>query len=138
MALRFVAGLEMDKTEKKLTKEVERLFYALRAVDAAREPTGDYIKFLVARLAGVEVRMDGDKNHRRGHIHVKYGRDGHAASYAIDDGSRLAGELPSYYNKKIRAFVQKNRTDLGELWKSTQSGKRNEELLLKFQKTVYD
>ena len=74
----------------------------------------------------------------RGHIHVKYGRDGHAASYAIDDGSRLAGELPSYYNKKIRAFVQKNRTDLDELWKSTQSGKRNEDLLLKFQKTVYD
>jgi hypothetical protein len=121
----------MDKTEKKLTKQVERLFYALRAVDAAREPAGDYIKFLVARLAGVEIRMDGDKNHGRAHVHVKYGRDGHAASYAVDDGSRLAGELPSYYNRTVRSFVQKNRADLEALWKSTQSGKRNEKLLLK-------
>jgi hypothetical protein len=128
----------MDKTEKQLTKQVERLFYALRAVDAAREPAGDYIKFLVSRLEAVEIRMDGDKNHGRAHIHVKYGRDGHAASYAIDDGSRLAGVLPSYYNKTVRAFIQKNRTSLEALWKTTQSGKRDEGLLLQFQTTVYD
>jgi len=138
VCISLIAGSELDKSAKKLAKEVERLFYALRAVDAAREPAGDYIKFLVARLAGVEIRMDANKNHGRGHIHVKYGRDGHAASYAIDDGSRLAGDLPSYYNKKICEFVQENRTDLDELWRSTQGGKRNEDLLLKFQKTVYD
>jgi hypothetical protein len=34
--------------------------------------------------------MDVNKNHRRPHVHVDYGKEYHTAAYAIDTGERLA------------------------------------------------
>jgi hypothetical protein len=119
---------------------LQELFRLLRAVDYARLP--EHIrtapKFLVARLDGLQIRMDADKNHGRGHVHIKYKKDGHAASYAIDDGSRLAGELPTYYDRTVLSWIITNQTELQTLWESAQRGKLDKAILLTFQTTVYD
>jgi hypothetical protein len=120
--------------------KLQELFHLLRAVDDARVPEHlrNVIRFLVARLETLEVRMDGNKNHGRGHIHIKYKKNGHAASYAINDGSRLVGELPTYYDRKVRSWIIANQAELQALWDSTQRGKPGGAILLTFQTTVYD
>jgi Domain of unknown function (DUF4160) len=119
---------------------LEELFGLLRYVDYARLP--EHIrtapKFLVARLDGLQIRMDADKNHGRGHVHIKYKKEGHAASYAIDDGSRLAGKLPTYYDRTVQSWIIKNQTELRSLWESAQRGVLDKVILLTFRTTVYD
>lgn len=123
-----------------LRDQLQELFNLLRAVDYARLP--EHVRFapklLVARVESIEIRMDANKNHGRGHVHIKYKKDGHAASYAINDGSRLAGELPTYYDRKVQSWILRNQSELQTLWDSTQSGQPNYAVLLKFQTTVYD
>lgn len=120
--------------------QLQELFNLLRAVDYARLPEQirNAPRFLVARLETLEIRMDANKNHGRGHVHIKYKKDGHAASYAINDGSRLAGELPTYYDRKVQSWIIRNQPKLLTLWDSTQGGKPDETILLTFQTTVYD
>lgn len=121
-------------------EQLQELFHLLRAVDAARVPEHlrNVMKFLVARLETLEIRMDANKTHGRGHVHIKYKKDGHAASYAIDDGSRLAGELPTYYDRMVQKWVITNQPELQALWDSTQKGNPDGAILLTFQTTVYD
>jgi|GEM_PF-952934 len=128
------------KPQAMFKDQLQELFNVLRAVDYARlsEDIRKSVKFLVARLETLEIRMDACKNHGRGHVHIKYKKNGHAASYAINDGSRLAGELPTYYDRKVRSWIIKNQPELQTLWASTQNGKPNEAILLTFRTTVYD
>jgi len=125
---------------QKFDYQLDELFDLLRGVDYDRLP--EHIRtaarFLVARIEELEIRMDGNKNHGRSHVHIKYKKNGHAASYSIDDGSRLAGKLPAYYDKKVHRWITKYRTELQSLWDSTQVGNRSDGLLITFQKTVYD
>ncbi len=125
------------EAKTKIEVQLSDLFHLLRAVDESRIPEDmrNLIKFLVARLEEIQIRMDGDKNHATGHVHIKYRKDGHAASYAINNGSRLAGEMPRCTIKK---WIADNRADLSLLWNSVQHGQLNQNLLLKFQTTVYD
>lgn len=124
----------VSENNKQLEEQLEVLFWDLHSID--ENYSGDLIRFLVMRMEEIEIRMDGDKNHARPHIHIKYRKDGHAASYAIDDGSRLAGKLPKRYDRRIAGWIIENNADLKGLWASTQSGKRNEAILLKFQTMV--
>lgn len=130
----------MARAKDRVEKHLQVLFSSLRHVDEQRIPENIRFapKFLVARVAKIEVRMEGDKKHGRAHVHVKYEKDAHAGSYAIDNGARLVGEQPSYYDEVISNWIDNNKKDLQTLWKSTQDGKRNEQILLKFQTTVYD
>jgi hypothetical protein len=120
--------------------KLEELFYRFRAVDDALLPEHmrNIIRFLVARLESLEIRMDANKNHGRGHVHIKYKKDGHAASYAINNGARLAGELPTFYDRIVQSWIIQHQRDLQALWDSTQRGKLDGAILLKFQTTVYD
>jgi hypothetical protein len=45
---------------------------------------------LIKELLNMRLRIDGSKTHGRPHIHIDYGKNRHAASYAIDDGARLS------------------------------------------------
>ncbi|MFZ2156780.1 MAG: DUF4160 domain-containing protein [Bradyrhizobium sp.] len=128
----------MKQTKAEIEEKLGMLFAWLRHVDEQLSSSRDLIKFLVARVDGIEIRMEGDKRHSRPHVHIKYKNDGHIASYAIDDGSRLAGDdLPLYYDPIIALWIKQNRKNLLKLWKSTQLGRRNEKILMKFQTTVY-
>ncbi|MCI5144828.1 MAG: DUF4160 domain-containing protein [Candidatus Electrothrix sp. AR3] len=48
------------------------------------------------------------------HCHGVYGD--YAGSFALEDGERIAGEMPPKQEKKIKAFIQANKEDLMEAW----------------------
>jgi|tagenome__1003787_1003787.scaffolds.fasta_scaffold18285734_1 hypothetical protein len=131
----------MEEARTAVEEQLKELFYWLRMVDERlRGDDGHgWVKLLVARLEGVELRMEGDKKHARPHVHVKYKKDAHIASFAIDDGLRLVGDdLPSYYDPIIGHWIKTNRKNLRKLWNGMQRGQIDKKLLLKFQTTVYD
>ena len=70
----------------------------------------------------IKIRMDGNKNHKRAHVHVEYDNNFHRASYAIDTGERLAGDLPNKYDRVVRTWICDKRPKLLEVWTLTQSG----------------
>jgi hypothetical protein len=47
---------------------------------------------MVKTLRAIRLRIDGSKNHNRPHVHVDYGKNRHAASFAIDNGDSLGRE----------------------------------------------
>jgi hypothetical protein len=68
-----------------------------------RQSSKSTIEFLVKQYQTIKLRMDGNLNHQRPHIHIDYGKEHHVASYAIDNGKRLAGNLDNKYDKQVRA-----------------------------------
>jgi Domain of unknown function (DUF4160) len=76
----------------------------------------------VKTLKGIRIRMDGSKNHKRPHVHVDYGKEYHTASYAIDNGERIAGELEGKYDGEVSIWIAKCRPQLLRAWKLTQAG----------------
>ena len=66
--------------------------------------------------------MYQEPNHGRPQFHVDYGKDNHTASYAVDDGERLDGNLPSKYDKAITRWADANRDQLLSTWNDLQSG----------------
>src|ERR1039458_4211077 len=64
---------------------------------------------MVKTLLSIKVRIDGDKTHQRPHVHVDYGENHHAASFAIDNGERLAGKLNQKYDKPARERIGRNK-----------------------------
>jgi hypothetical protein len=100
----------VEQAKATIEEELKLLVAWLRQVDAAlrRGDALDRIKFLVARLEGIEIRMEGDKKHARPHVHIKYKKDAHIASFAIDDGSRLTGaSLPMHCDPIIALWIKK-------------------------------
>jgi methionine synthase II (cobalamin-independent) len=76
---------------------------------------------LVKVLQPIRIKIDGNKNHRRPHVHIDYGRQFHAASYAINTGQRIVGE--SKYDHEVVEWIDKNRPKLLQAWELVQSGK---------------
>ena len=106
-----------------LETELAQLQDDMATVDllTRRSPPG-VIELLVKRFQQIRIRIDGDKNHARPHLHIDYGREYHAASYAIDTGERLAGMLDTKYNNAVQEWIAKSRPVLIQAWALTQAG----------------
>jgi hypothetical protein len=76
---------------------------------------------LVKILQPIKIKIDGNKNHKRPHIHIDYGKKFHTASYAIDTGERIVGD--SKYDFEVHEWIDKNRPKLLQAWELVQSGK---------------
>jgi len=86
-----------------LKEAVSQLQSQLAVTDLLNQDSNpDIIRFLVKTLQRTRVRMDGSKNHKRPHVHVDYGNSYHTASYAIDNGERIAGKLDGTYDRDVR------------------------------------
>src|SRR4051794_31697333 len=107
-----------EEAQSRVEPNLAELFNLLRHVDEQRIPAHirNRPRYIVTRLEEIQIRIDGDTNHARGHVHIQYKKEGHAASYAIDDGSRLAGKLPTYYDRVVRRWIADNKKDLDVLW----------------------
>lgn len=110
-----------------LEKELAALQDVLAAVDlnerSLRYRNGrPLVEFLVKTLQPIQIRMDANKNHRRPHVHVDYGKLHHVASYAIDNGERLVGTLDTKYDRKVRVWIGDHKTKLLQVWELTQAG----------------
>ena len=108
-----------------IKRELRQLQYDLAVSDSfARPLMPGCMQFLVVALKDVTLRMDANTNHKRPHIHIEYGKNHHAASYAIDNGECLAGDLETRRDRLVRAWIASNRTKLLELWKAAHDGKK--------------
>lgn len=108
----------------KLKAELEELQNGLATIDLLTRPSrgGDAFEYLVLKLEAIAIRMDGNKNHKRPHLHVDYRKERHVASYAIDTGERLVGSLDRKYDREVAEWIEKHRDKLLELWNVTQTG----------------
>lgn len=71
---------ELVELQESLAKIDRSLAYDMLRAD------GKMFYLLLCTLKNLKIRMDGNQNHRRPHIHIDYGKDYHSASYAIDTG----------------------------------------------------
>ncbi len=113
-----------------ITTALKGLQDRLAEIDLLTRPSlpGTF-QFMVKEYRNIKLKMDGDRKHGRPHLHIEYGGDHHAASYAIDDGSRLAGRLERKYDRDIRQWMATHRNQLQEAWTITQAGKKPDALI---------
>jgi hypothetical protein len=128
-----------------LKMELEDLQYRLGEMDLLTRPSRsggkNLIEFLVVELEdiAIKIRMDGDRNHARPHIHIDYGKKRHAASYAIDNGERLAGQLDRKYDREIADWIEEYRPQFLKVWTETQAGRSAEVIVCEIrEKTAKD
>lgn len=74
-------------------------------------PSG-ILEALLLKREQLKLKMYQENGHARPHFHVDYGTQNHAASYAIDTGERIEGDLHCKYDKAIVSWVGNNRDAL--------------------------
>lgn len=76
----------------------------------------------------LKVRIDNRKNHKRPHLHIDFNGQIHAASFAIDDGDKLVGDIPPWLRKIITVWIILNQEVLRNIWNEIQNGTSPEQL----------
>jgi hypothetical protein len=101
-------------------------------VDLTTRPASrsGWTEFLVKELLGIKIKMYQEKGHARPHVHIDYGVDKHAASYAIPEGTKLVGRLDIKYDRTIGLWIQENQELLLQLWSQAKEGKPIESIIL--------
>jgi Domain of unknown function (DUF4160) len=90
-------------------------------------------RYLLTRRDRLRIRMYKETQHVRPHIHIDYGKERHVASYALDTGERLAGDLDRRYDKAISAWIAKSQERLFNIWTAIQSSIDPEILIAELQ-----
>jgi hypothetical protein len=89
-----------------------------------------FLEALLLKKEQIKLKMYQEKGHGRPHFHVDYGPQNHAASYAIDTGERIEGDLHRKYDRAIGPWVEKNRDTLLRAWGALQSGQPEQEFVM--------
>lgn len=92
-------------------------------------PSG-ILEALLLKREQLKLKMYQENGHARPHFHVDYGTQNHAASYAIDTGERIEGDLHCKYDKAIVSWVGNNRDALLKTWGALQSGRSQLEFVV--------
>lgn len=118
-------------------EEIKALQRSLAQVDLLNEPRSSrstgFIGFLVLKLQNLKVKMYQEKGHSTPHVHIDYGSQNHAASYAIGGGQRLVGNLPRRYDREIGSWLNENCDALLALWSAAQEGTDLQPLIMEIQ-----
>lgn len=113
---------KIEEKSKKMKQELEDLQDQFAFVDLMTKVGQDgLLELLIKKLLPLEFRMEPD-HHGAPHIHINYGKEKHTASYRINDGVRVAGNLNNKYNKKVQEWIAKNQTELQEIWIAMKEG----------------
>jgi hypothetical protein len=106
-----------------MIEELKELQDELAVIDLiTRENRSGLMEVLLKNLQPLQMRMELDKNHKMPHFHVSYGKNYHAASYSIQDGERIAGELDNKYDKVVKNWITNNQEKLLQIWSEIQKG----------------
>jgi hypothetical protein len=104
-----------------MNKELEDLQDKFAFVDLMSKGGKEgLLEVLLKKMLPLEFRMEPD-NHAP-HIHINYGKEKHKASYRINDGVRVAGDLDNKYDKIVKDWIAKNKTTLQEIWTAMKAG----------------
>ncbi|MEA1927067.1 MAG: DUF4160 domain-containing protein [Candidatus Auribacterota bacterium] len=115
-----------------MNKAIDELRKSLASVDlyTRKHNKHNFNEFLVLKFQNIKIKMYQEIGHKRPHIHIDYGNTNHVASYAVDNSSRISGNLDKKYDKKIKNWINNNRRMLIHLWEQANSGKDIKELLI--------
>lgn len=115
--------MEMEQEAKKLQDD-------LAFTDMLMAPSrgGDFVEMAIKKLQRLIVRMEAD-HHARAHVHIDYGRERHAASFAVDNGERLVGRMPTKYDRDVQTWIIHNQLKLQALWDAMKRGEPHESIL---------
>lgn len=87
------------------------------------------MELLVAKLDRLKVKMYQEQGHALPHIHIDYGKQHHAASFAINPPERIEGQLDGKYDRAIQAWLTQNEEALIALWAALQAGEASGALI---------
>jgi hypothetical protein len=107
--------------EKELIDLQDRLAQADFIVAVCDKPDDGLARLIVKTLKPITIRMDANKNHKRPHVHIDYGKSYHVASYAIDTGERLVGD--DRFDREMSLWIGTCRPKLFQAWGLLQDGK---------------
>jgi hypothetical protein len=104
---------------QELSSELQRALHHLQdqmaSLDLLWEPShGNGLELLLKKHKLLALKMDGNRNHGRPHLHLDYHRKKHMASYAIDNGQLLAGD--GTYDGVVQPWIAQNRINLIKVW----------------------
>lgn len=76
----------------------------------------------ISMFFGIIIRMffTDNKEHKMPHIHVQYSE--YEATYAIESGELLAGELPKKQARLVEAWIEIRKEDLLADWQLAVNG----------------
>lgn len=77
----------------------------------------------------MKIKIYQEKGHSLPHIHIDYGRQQHAASYAIGSSERIEGSLSKKYDSDVSSWLERNREKVLEIWNALQAGAPHEPLV---------
>lgn len=115
--------MEMEKEAKKLQDD-------LAFTDMLMGPSrgGDFVEMAIKKLQRLTIRMEAD-HHARAHVHIDYGRERHAASFAVDNGERMVGSMPAKYDRDVKAWIIQHQVKLQSLWGAMKRGEPHDSIL---------
>ncbi|HEB4937259.1 DUF4160 domain-containing protein [Klebsiella quasipneumoniae subsp. similipneumoniae] len=110
--------------------ELQRLFAQKDLLTEKRRSSGGgSMEILLAKRQNMKIKIYQEKGHQRPHIHIDYGKQTHAASYAIQSGDRIEGDLPKKYDSDVSSWLGQNRDKILEIWNALQAGAPYEPLI---------
>lgn len=74
----------------------------------------------IFKIDGIRIEMLYDE-HDPPHFHAEYG--GERASFKIDDGEKIAGDLHPKKLRTIRKFAKEYKPELEDNWQRAREGK---------------
>ncbi|MDX4058801.1 DUF4160 domain-containing protein [Aliarcobacter skirrowii] len=80
------------------------------------------LEVLLIKKQNMKIKIYQEKGHYLPHIHIDYGNNKHVASYAIETGKRLEGNLSKKYDTAVFDWLQDNRENVLKGWNDLQAG----------------
>lgn len=72
---------------------------------------------VISRFHGITIKMYlRQKEHNPPHIHAIYGE--YVGMFSLDNGNMFEGDVPTKEQRLIKLFIEQNREQLLEMWKS--------------------
>ena len=87
------------------------------------------MEILLVKRKNMKIKIYQEKGHHLPHIHIDYGKQRHAASYAIETGERIEGWLSKKYDSDVSSWLDRNRDKVLEIWNALQAGTQHEPLV---------
>ena len=109
-----------------MTEELKKLQDDMALIDLlTRNIDSSMIEVLLKKMLPIQIRMEQDNNHSMPHVHITYNKDYHTASYSIEDGERIVGNLKNKYDKVVKSWITANHKKLLQIWVEVQAGDNN-------------
>lgn len=103
--------------------ELQRLFAQKDLLTEPRRSAGNgFMEILLVKRKNMKIKIYQEKGHSLPHIHIDYGTQHHIASYAIETGVRIEGNLARKYDSDVSSWLERNRAKVLEIWDALQAG----------------